>query len=194
MPWRSSDRAGSNSRACFSSCEIHESPPTRVATMLAIPATTALPDRTSSPSFFGTGSDSPVSEDSSASKPLDSAMVPSTGTWSPTLRHTRSPRTISSMATDRREPSRTTSTVDATSTERLSSVFLARSSCTIPIPALSTMTMAKVRSMSSPKTTMTAARATTRALKRVAMFVLTILARVRDVARSTVLTWPAARR
>ena len=55
-----------------------------------------------------TGSDSPVSSDSSSASPSARTSVPSAGTWSPLPIRTRSPTTTSSTGTSRGSPSRTT--------------------------------------------------------------------------------------
>ena len=69
MPSISSERVSWNRRASVASLAAYESAPTRVAWKRPEPATTKLPERTSSPTLLLIGSLSPVSSDSSISSP-----------------------------------------------------------------------------------------------------------------------------
>ena len=78
MPFAVSDFGARN---CFASAvrrAAYESSPTAVARATPPPAVTKLPDITSSPAALSTGSDSPVSSDSSTDRPSDCSTSAST--------------------------------------------------------------------------------------------------------------------
>ncbi len=74
------------------------------------------------------GSDSPVSSDSSISSPADSCTTPSARTWSPARSSSRSSATTAPTSTSVTAPSRTTRARGALSTASRSSVRFARTS------------------------------------------------------------------
>ena len=108
--------------------------PYRVRTPVAVTRASARPERTVVPAYtgssacFGTGSDSPVSADSSACNSETSTIVASAGTTSPSCSHTRSSRTRSCAATVSRWPSRTTVAAGAVSSRSCSRARSARDS------------------------------------------------------------------
>jgi hypothetical protein len=83
MPLRSSDFTSVNLLASSASLVAYASRPTLVARYAPLPATTKLPDFTSSPTSLSIGSASPVSSDSSTSRLSSSTRSPSTTIWSP---------------------------------------------------------------------------------------------------------------
>ncbi len=101
MPVRSSDLTRVNRLASSASCAAYASRPTLVATNAPAPATTKLPDITASPGCLSTGSGSPVSSDSSISRPSASVTRPSTITLSPMPSSTVSSSTIPATETCR---------------------------------------------------------------------------------------------
>ncbi len=192
IPCRSSERTNVNRRASSASRRAYDWPPTCSARYRPLPAVTKLPERTSSPCSFATGSASPDSREMSTSNPLLATTVPSTTIWSPGPASTRSPTTTSSTRTVRLRPSRTTVAAGATRTERRSSVRLARSSCTIPITAFVTSTMPNSASWMGPTTRITTSSPPRIALKRVSTLACTIARTDRVDASATVLPRPAA--
>ena len=84
--------------------------PTRVARKRKLPVEFTLPPNTPAPGSLSTGSDSPVSIDSSTAD-VPSTTSPSTGTRSPGLTMTMSPRRRPATGTSDSTPSRTTSAV-----------------------------------------------------------------------------------
>ena len=124
-----------SARACSVSRPAELSAPTADARWRAVPATQWLPERSRSPGVLTTGSDSPVSSDSSASaRPVSTG--PSTTTCSPARTTSTSPATTSAAGTRCSAPSRTTVTSAASSSCSRSSFRLARISCTAPTTAL----------------------------------------------------------
>ena len=79
VPATSSERVTVKRRASAASLVAYASAPTAVAWNRPWPATTIDPDRTWSSGAFATGSASPVSSDSSISRPADSRTTPSAG-------------------------------------------------------------------------------------------------------------------
>ena len=95
--------ACSTSRAiCASAVRL----PTAVASMSIAPSTLRVPPMTRSPGPFSTGSDSPVTIDSSTDA-RPARTLPSTGIASPGLTRSRSPTATSARGTSRSTPSRT---------------------------------------------------------------------------------------
>ncbi len=90
-----------------------EAAPTAAAMNCPGPAAPVVPESTSSPTDFGTESDSPVKFDSSSPSPGDECRCPSAATWSPVHNSTRSPSTIAVVAIYVSFPSRTTRAVGA---------------------------------------------------------------------------------
>ena len=84
--------------------------PTRVAVNRKLPVAFTLPPNTGSPGALSTGSDSPVSIDSSTAD-VPSTTSPSTAIRSPGRTMTMSPRCTSATGTSISEPSRTTRAV-----------------------------------------------------------------------------------
>lgn len=140
MPLRSSEWTSVKRDASSASCAAYASRPTRVAVNAPPPATTKLPDITGSPGFLCTGSASPVSSDSSISRPSASTVSPSTTTLSPGPSSMRSPRTSSEVETSPAFPSRRTVGLASPITASPSRVFLARCSWMMPMPVLAMIT------------------------------------------------------
>ena len=102
--------------------------------------------------------------------------------------------TIASADISTSPPTRRTSAFGSTSTVSLSSVCLARSSCTMPMSALRTMTTPNSASAGCPNTRITASIAVMMALNLVKMFPPRMLATERDSRRVSTLTRPSATR
>lgn len=145
-----------------------------------------------SPVFLMTGSASPVSRDSSISRPSASATVPSTTTLSPGPSSTRSPRTISEVWISAALPSRRTTGFDSPMTARLSRVFLARHSCTMPMPVLATITKPKRLSWIGATNSMITQSTPMIRLNRVKTLARTISVSDREDRTGTSLTSPRA--
>ena len=152
------------------------------------------PDCTPSPADFGIGSDSPVSSDSSISRPSQCNTRPSVGTWSPVRSASTSSSTTAARSISPIAPSRTTRTRGVLSTANRSSVRLARSSWTIPIAELATITPPNRAFCQRPVAIVARNSATSRPLNGVTMFARRIAATVRLVGRSTVFARPASTR
>ena len=193
-PSRSSDFTRVKRRASALSLKAYDSVPTAVACMLPLPAATKLPDSTASPAALSRGSASPVSSDSSTSRPTAATTSPSTLIWSPGRSTTTSSSTSSRTATSCSAPSRTTQAVGALSTARRSRACLERTSCTMPIRVLSTRTIPNRASRYSPTATMTTSRIPSSRLNGVKMLARTIWSMVRLVGLGTSLLRPSARR
>ena len=114
-----------------------------------------------------TGSDSPVSSDSSSASPSARTRSPSAAIWSPLAIRTRSPTTTSPTGTCRGAPSRTTVAFATTSAASLSSVRLARTSWKVPIATLATRMPRKSASFGLPKMIVAAPNPARIALKTV---------------------------
>ncbi len=82
--------------------------PVAVTSARPWPRTSSVPENTLSPARLSTGSDSPVSSDSSAVRSVALISRASAGTRSPSARISRSPRTTSRPAMRLRSPSRST--------------------------------------------------------------------------------------
>ncbi len=158
--WRKA-RAVSVSRAAWLSA------PTAVASKSPSPSTAKEPERTSSPTRRATGSDSPVSSDSSSASPSARTRSPSAAIWSPLAIRTRSPTTTSPTGTARGVPSRTTVAFATTSAASLSSVRLARTSWKVPIATLATRMPRKSASFGLPQMIVAAPKPARIALKTV---------------------------
>ena len=91
-------------------CASAVSRPTFVASNLSRPSLLSVAPITGSPGFFSTGSDSPVSIDSSTAE-RPSTTTPSTGIFSPGRTSTTSPTRTSSTGISSSVPSRTTRAV-----------------------------------------------------------------------------------
>ena len=81
--------------------------PTARASMTSVPRPLSVPPVTASPGCFSTGNGSPLSIDSSTAEP-PLRTAPSTGTRSPGLTRTRSPRMMDSSGTSDSVPSAAT--------------------------------------------------------------------------------------
>ncbi len=164
-------RVGVHVRAAAVSFAAELAAPTASARCSAVPVRQAVPDSARSPAVLTTGSDSPVSSDSSSSRRPGPTTGPSTTTWSPAVSRSRSPCTTCSGSTSRSCPSRTTRQRARCSRRSRSRVRLARSSCAELMTALSrprpTLTTASlVRPSASSATPMT----NRRLLKKVKRF------------------------
>ena len=194
MPRASSDFCALNFLASAVRRCAYESAPTAVARARPPPATTKLPDISSSPTCFSTASDSPVSSDSSTVSPSDWSASPSTTIWSPGCSSNTSSSTTCSLATSWRSPSRSTVTFGALTSERRSRVALARHSWMTPMRMFSTITNPNRASFGSPSTRTVPVSTAMMALNRVKMFARMISPIVRDERVSAVLALPAATR
>lgn len=190
MPVRSSEWTRVKRDASSASWAAYASRPTLVAVNAPPPATTKLPDITFSPGFLTTGSASPVSSDSSISRPSLSRTSPSTMTLSPGPSSMTSPRTTSEVGISAALPSRRTVGLDSPMTARLSRVFLARSSWMMPMPVLATMTKPNRPSWIGPTIRMITNSTPMMALKRVKTFERTMSAVEREDRTGTSLTSP----
>ena len=152
IAFSSGERGWRKARAVAVTLAAWLSAPTAVASKSPSPSTAKDPERTLSPAFRTTGSDSPVSSDSSSASPSARTRVPSAGSWSPPAIRTRSPATTSSTGTWRGSPSRTTVAFATTSAASLSSVRFARTSWKVPIATLATRMPRKSASLGLPKT------------------------------------------
>ncbi len=124
------------SENCFASLDrrlANESAPTRVTFAAPLPPSTIDPDSTGSPGSLSTGSDSPVSIDSSTCSRSDAATTPSAAIWSPARSTSRSSRTTSASATSVSAPSRRTLACGACRSASRSSERFAMNSCTEPM-------------------------------------------------------------
>ena len=128
VPRRSSDRTSENRRASDASWLAYDSAPMRSARYQPCPAVTKLPDNTSSPGAFTSGTDSPESSDSSTSSASAASTLPSATIWVPWPNSTTSPSTTSSRVISWRSPLRATVTAGAVSSDSWSRVRLARHS------------------------------------------------------------------
>lgn len=140
MPERSSEWTRVKRLASSASWAAYASRPTFVAVNAPPPATTKLPDITWSPGCLTTGSASPVSSDSSISRPSVSTHSPSTTILSPGPISMTSPRTTSEVPTGAATPSRRTVGFASPMTARESRVFFARHSWMMPMPVLARIT------------------------------------------------------
>jgi hypothetical protein len=145
------------------------------------PATTKLPDSTSSPTSLFSGSLSPVSNDSSISSPSACRTTPSQGIWSPVRSTSRSSSTTPTTSISVSAPSRVTRARGALSTASASRVRFARTSCTMPMSAFATRTRPNVASWIGPTMMITTSIEPRMALKRVNTFARTISPTVRLV-------------
>ena len=152
--WSSRRASGVGSGSMVSSIPamrpISVSIPVAVTRAVQLPLTTIVPMRTmfSPAGTRSTGTDSPVSSDSSQETPPSSSSA-SAGTRSPAAKRITSPGTASAAGISRRAPSRNTFAVGAASRERASSVRSVRTSCKKPMRALR-RTMASMASASRP--------------------------------------------
>ncbi len=194
VPATSSERVTVKRRASAASLVAYASAPTAVAWNRPCPATTIEPDRTSSPIDLATGSDSPVSSDSSISKPADSCTSPSAGTWSPARRSSRSSATTPATSISASTPSRTTRARGAFRMARRSRVRLARSSWTMPIAEFATITPPNRPFCHWPVARMMTSNDSNRPLNTVKTLARTISRGVRLVGLSKALVRPAATR
>ncbi len=194
MPSISSERVSVKRRASVASRRAYASAPIAVAWNRPRPATAMLPDNTSAPSSLVTGSDSPVSIDSSSSSPSTDCTIPSATTWSPARRSQRSPSTTSVTSISRTSPSRTTRARGALSTASRSRVRLARYSWTTPMRTLNNKTIPNRPSWPSPNTRMSTNAVPRIALNRVKTLARRISENFRLVRSSATLTCPARTR
>ena len=104
-----------------------------------MPATTKLPDITASPTSLAIGSASPVSSDSSTSRLSSSTISPSTTIWSPGPSSMMSSSTTSLGNRSRVPDCLRTNGFACPTIASLSSVCLARISCTMPMTLLAMM-------------------------------------------------------
>lgn len=194
MPLRSSEWTRVKRLASSASWAAYACRPTLVAVKAPPPATTKLPDIIRSPGFLRTGSASPVSSDSSTSRPSLSSTSPSTMILSPGPSSRTSPRTTSEAGISAAAPSRRTRGRDSPMTARASRVFLARSSWTMPMPVLATMTKPNRPSWIGPTIRMITKSTPMMALKRVRTLARTISVAEREDRTGTSLTSPRATR
>ena len=192
MPATSSECVTVNRRASVASFRAYASSPTAVAWKRPWPATTIAPDSIWSPGTLRIGSDSPVSSDSSSSRPSDERTTPSAGTWSPERTSSRSSSTTCSTGISIDTPSRTTRAIGALSTASRSNVRFARYSWTIPISAFTTRTMPNKPSAGEPNTRINASIVPRIALNRVKTLARTISVSVRLVRTPLSFVWPFA--
>jgi hypothetical protein len=193
-PRRTSERTGAKRRASAARALPYAAGPTLALRTSPPPATTKLPDSTSSAEFFSAGADSPVTSDSSISSPDARMTAPSTGTWSPICSSRTSPTTSSATGICCSTPLRMTRAVGAVSTARRSSARLPRSSCTMPIGVLTIRTSPKSASWIGPMTRIATSNRPIRILKRVKTLVTRIDATDRLLTDGTVFTSPRRRR
>lgn len=114
--------------------------PVRTTVPVARPVVTTVPALASSPTARVTGTDSPVSADSSTLSRAASASSRSAGTTSPASTRTRSPRTRSAAGRTTSRPSRTTRAVGAASWSNAAIARSARTSCTTPMAVFTSTT------------------------------------------------------
>ena len=155
-PWRSCDSAALNVRASIVSSLANPASPTAVARATPDPATTKLPESSSSPGVRMAGSDSPVRRDSSSCSPVAVSTVPSTGTWPPGTRTIKSSSTTSVASMLCRSPSRMTVVSGWVSTRSFASSRLALTSWVTPTTAFDSTTPTKTPSLKFPEMMMRA--------------------------------------
>ena len=191
---RSSELESVNSLAAAVRPAANESAPTLVATMTPDPAATKEPLMAPSPGTLSTASASPVSRLSSSSRPRLAVTSPSTTTWSPALRTTRSSRTIALTGTWTSAPSRIT--VGRTSPIRLSlaSSRDARYSWKMPMPVLNTMTRPNNACLGGATSIINTHRVPSNPLNHVNVLAFTMSVRLRLRASGALLASPAATR
>ncbi len=173
---------------------MYASGPTAAAVNRPVPATTVVPERTSSPAVLGIASASPVRLDSSISRPEVDSIDPSAGTWSPVRSSMRSSRTTSAVGISISAPSRSTLVVGEFSRASRSSFRLARYSWVMPIAELTMSTTPNSPSASDPVDRISTNNAPRIALNRVKTLVLKITHSERDDAWLVALTCPRATR
>ena len=165
-----------------------------VARYQPAPAFTNDPDITPSPGALSTGSLSPVSSDSSISRPRAATTSPSTTTWSPGWSSRISSATTSLVPTSSVCPSRTTRARGADSTASLCSSRRALSSWAMPMTLFDTTTPANRASAGKPATMMSTNIEPMMALTGVSTLLRTIWPTVRTGASGTSLVRPSRRR
>ena len=115
------------------------------------PFTTSVPEYTAASGRFSTGSDSPVSSDSSSIRSFAATSRASAGTRSPSSSRIRSPRTTSAPAIRVRTPSRTTTALGLDRSRNASSARSERRSCRTVISITTMMEAPSIRaSRTSP--------------------------------------------
>ena len=194
MPRMISESARVNRRPIRSTRAAQASSPTAVARHRPLPATTKLPERTSSRVILDTGFASPVRADSSSSRPVAESTSPSTTSWSPGPSATTSSSTTSATATSVGVPSRMTVARGAVIRASRSRVRFARSSWAIPIAELATRTSPNSPSRQEPYRRINTSRVPSTRLNHVSRFVRRISATGRLVRERTVFVRPAATR
>ncbi|GBD40594.1 hypothetical protein HRbin38_00457 [bacterium HR38] len=110
--------------------------PVRLTSIRALPRTNRVPEKTSSPTLFSTGTLSPVRRLSSTKTPLASRSTPSAGMRSPASRRTTSPGTISRLGRCWKRPSRRTQAMGSARALRRLRASSERFSCRVPRVAL----------------------------------------------------------
>ena len=135
-----------------------------------------------------------MSSDSSTSRPALASTIPSTGTWSPggSVDHVVEHHLLGGDLDDR--PSRTTATCGALTTASRSRVRLARTSWTMPMSELATITMPNSASLYWPVSSTTTTRTVRMTLNRVKTLARTMSPTVRRWSSVTTLTQPPASR
>ena len=189
---RSSELMGANCLASVASLEAWDASPTAVTRTFPAPPVTLEAENTWSPRRLTTGSFSPVSSDSSRSRPSASSTTASAGTWSPRESSRTSSSTISSRGIRTVAPSRSTRAGSRRSRAILSSCRLAEYSWTKPITTLLTAARQNSRSSHRPSAMMTAAHSPSTRLKRVNTWVRTMAHTLRDVVLEDALVSPRA--
>ncbi len=194
MEERSSDATSENCLASLESLLANESAPTLSTTAVPPPPITIEPDSTASSAALSTGSDSPVSIDSSSCRRSELRTCASAATWSPARSTSRSPSTTSASATSCSVPSRSTRACGACMSASLSSERLARNSCTEPMIVLAMALNPKSASCQRPMRSSIRKQAAMMALKIVNTLARMMLHALRLVGLSNALVSPRVTR
>ena len=189
---RSSEATSENCLASLDSLFANESAPTRSTTAVPAPPMTIDPDSTESPVALSTGSDSPVSIDSSSWRRSDASTRASAATWSPARSTSRSPSTTSPRAVSRSSPSRSTRACGACMRASRSRARFARNSCTEPMIVFAMALKPKSASCQRPMSSSTTKHAAMMPLKSVKTLARTMLHALRLVGLSNALVSPRA--
>ncbi len=191
---RNSDATSENCLASLESLFANESAPTLSTTAVPPPPITIDPESTPSPGALSTGSDSPVSMDSSSCSRSDVATEASAPTWSPARSTRVSPSTTSAMAISCSPPSRSTRACGACMSASLSSERFARNSCTEPMIVFAMALTPNSASCQRPMSSSTRKHAAMMPLKSVNTLARMMLHALRLVGLSNALVSPRAMR
>ena len=191
IPARSSEWMVVNWRASAVIFAAREVAPTAVSRTLPDPPITDEADRTLSPGTLPTGSFSPVSRDSSRSRPSLVSTTASAGTWSPRLSSTTSSRTSLSRATGTSLPSRRAVAGARRSRAIRSSWRFAENSWVKPITTLAIAAKRKRVSSQEPTRITASPQSPSTRLNMVKRWVRIMVAVEREVALFCVFTDPA---